>query len=136
MDFSSEPGPKMGCVVRGRAPVTSLSYHESGEHLFIASEKDSVLRIVDCVNGGSPKDRPSMIKMQREGIKLVESTHHGHCVLFSPGMNGGVPKKNNVYYHSIHGECFLSICCYNLRLFPSNTNTCQCMYYFHFDIIR
>jgi len=111
MDFSSEPGPKMGCVVRGRAPVTSLSYHESGEHLFIASEKDSVLRIVDCVNGGSPKDRPTMIKMQREGIKLVESTHHGHCVLFSPGMNGGVPKKNNVYYHSIHGECFLSICC-------------------------
>eukprot|EP00571_Detonula_confervacea_P002975 CAMPEP_0172313032 /NCGR_PEP_ID=MMETSP1058-20130122/19177_1 /TAXON_ID=83371 /ORGANISM="Detonula confervacea, Strain CCMP 353" /LENGTH=343 /DNA_ID=CAMNT_0013026617 /DNA_START=60 /DNA_END=1088 /DNA_ORIENTATION=- len=102
MDFSSEPGPKMGCVIRGRAPATSLSYHESGSHLFVASEKDSVLRIVDCLNGGAPTDRPPMLKLQREGIRTVQSTHHGHCVLFSPGMNDGVPKKNNIYYLSVH----------------------------------
>ncbi|KAL7542257.1 hypothetical protein ACHAXR_011619 [Thalassiosira sp. AJA248-18] len=107
MDFSSEPGPKMGCVIRGRAPVTSLSYHESGSHLFVASEKDSVLRIVDCLNGGAPTDRSPMIKLQREGIRTVESTHHGHCVLFSPGMNGGVPKKNNVHYLSVHDNKIL-----------------------------
>jgi WD40 repeat protein len=101
MDFSSEPGPKMGCVIRGRAPVTSLSYTETGEHLFIASENDSVLRIVDCLKGGSPADRPPMIKLQREGIRQVQSTHHSHCVLFSPGTAiGNVP--NNTYYLSIH----------------------------------
>ena len=109
MDFSSEPGPKMGCVVKGRAPVTSLSYHESGSHLFVASEKDSVLRIVDCVNGGPAKDRPSMIKIQSQGIRTVRATHHGHCVLFAPGMNEGVPKKgaNNVHYLSIHDNKIL-----------------------------
>jgi len=102
MDFSTEPGPKMGCVTRGRSPATSLSYHESGSHLFVASEKDSVLRIVDCLNGGSPSDRPPMIKLQRQGIRNVRATHHGHCVLFSPGMNDGVPKKNNMFYLSVH----------------------------------
>ena len=108
MDFSSEPGPKMGCVVRGRTAATSLSYHESGKHLFVASEKDSVLRIIDCENGGSPKDgRPPMLKLQREGIRTVRATHHGHCVLFSPGMNDGVPKKNNVYYLSVHDNKIL-----------------------------
>ena len=102
MDFSVEPGPKMGCVIRGRAPATSLSYHESGSHLFVASEKDSVLRIVDCLEGGAPTDRTPMIKMQREGIRTVRATHHTHCVLTCPGANGGVPKKNNVAYLSIH----------------------------------
>mmetsp|Transcript_51295 Transcript_51295/g.109173 ORF Transcript_51295/g.109173 Transcript_51295/m.109173 type:complete len:349 (-) Transcript_51295:182-1228(-) len=107
MDFSSEPGPKMGCVIRGRAPATSLSYHESGSHLFVASEKDSVLRIIDCLNGGAPTDRPPMIKLQREGIRTVRATHHGHCVLFSPGINDGVPKKNSIYYLSVHDNKIL-----------------------------
>jgi WD40 repeat protein len=107
MDFSSEPGPKMGCVIRGYAPATSLSYHESGSHLFVASEVDSTLRIVDCINGGAPTDRSPMIKLQREGIRTVKATHHGHCVLFSPGMNDGVPKKNSVYYLSVHDNKIL-----------------------------
>lgn len=108
MDFSSEPGPKMGSVIRGRAPATSLSYHESGSHLFIASEKDSVLRIVDCLKGGgAPTDRPPMLKLQREGIRTVQATHHGHCVLFSPGINDGVPKKNNICYLSVHDNKIL-----------------------------
>lgn len=107
MDFSSEPGPKMGCVVRGRAPATSLSYHESGSHLFVASEKDSVLRIVDCIKGGPPTDRSPMLKLQREGIRIVRATHNAHCVLFAPGTNDGVPKKNNIYYHSVHDNKIL-----------------------------
>lgn len=68
----------------------------------MASEKDSVLRIVDCLKGGAPTDRPHMLKLQREGIHTVRATHHGHCVLVCPGFNDGVPKKNNAYYLSIH----------------------------------
>jgi len=37
----------------------------------------------------------------------VRATHHGHCVLFSPGMNGGVPKKNSIYYLSVHDNKIL-----------------------------
>ncbi|KAL7460607.1 hypothetical protein ACHAXS_001051 [Conticribra weissflogii] len=106
MDFSSEPGPKMGYVLRGRAPATSISYHESGTHLFVASENDSVLRIVDCLNGGPPSDRSPMIKLQREGIRNIQSTHHGHCVLFSSGSQRG-SKTNAVYYLSAHDNKIL-----------------------------
>mmetsp|Transcript_6327 Transcript_6327/g.14586 ORF Transcript_6327/g.14586 Transcript_6327/m.14586 type:complete len:348 (-) Transcript_6327:866-1909(-) len=101
MDFSSEPGPKIGCVTRGRAPTSAVSYHETGSHLYIASESDSVLRIVDCMKGGAPNDRPAMIKLQREGIKSVKATHHSHCAIFAPGGSSGVPKKNSVYYLSV-----------------------------------
>ncbi len=102
MDFSSEPGPKMAACIRGRAPATSLSYHESGSHLYVASEADSVLRIFDCLKGGTPQ----MIKLQREGIKTVKATHHQRCVLFAPGSKNG-PKKNNVYYLSVHDNKIL-----------------------------
>ena len=107
MDFSSEPGPKIGCVTRGRVPASSVSYHETGSHLYIASEADSVLRIVDCMNGGAPNDRPAMIKLQREGIKSVKATHHSHCAIFAPGGSSGVPKKNSVYYLSVHDNKIL-----------------------------
>ena len=102
MDFSSEPGPKMAACIRGRASATTLSYHESGSHLFVASEADSVLRIFDCLKGGTPQ----MIKLQREGIKTVKATHHKRCVLFAPGSKNG-PKKNNVYYLSVHDNKIL-----------------------------
>ena len=72
----------------------------------MASEADSVLRIVDCISGSSPSDRPSMLKVQREGIRTVEATHHGHCVLFAPGVSNG-PKKNSVYYWSVHDNKIL-----------------------------
>ena len=89
----------MAACIRGSAPAaaSSLSYHESGSHLYVASETDSVLRIFDCVKGGTTQ----MIKLQREGIKTVKATHHKRCVLFSPGLKNG-PKKNNVYYLSTH----------------------------------
>ena len=107
MDFSAEPGPKMGACIRGRASASSLSFHESGSHLFVASEADSVLRVVDCLNGGgTPSDRPHMLKLQREGIRTVKATHHAHCVLFSPGSSNG-PKKNSVYYLSVHDNKIL-----------------------------
>lgn len=113
MDFTNLD-PKMGCVVRGRAPVTSLSYHSSGSYLFVASEKDSVLRVVDCLNGntsnnniGGGEYNNKMIRLQNQGIRLVKSTHHTHCVLFTPGSNSGVPMKNDVYYLSVHDNKLL-----------------------------
>ena len=94
----------MAACIRGRAKSSSLCYHESGSHLYVASEDDSVLRVVDCLNGGAPH----MIKLQREGIRIVKATHHSRCVLFSPG-NGtsSGPKKNSVYYLSIHDNKIL-----------------------------
>jgi WD40 repeat protein len=106
----------MGRVIRGRSPVTSMSYHESGSHLFVASEVDSTLRVVDClreadVAGGGMPSWPPMMKMQNEGIRIVKSTHHGHCVLFSPGGNSdGVPRRRRtdvIYYHSVHDNKIL-----------------------------
>lgn len=97
MDFSTEPGPKMGSVTRGNksAAVTSMSYHESGSHLYVASESDSTMRIVDCLRSdddgqqgqgqSSSSSRPKLLRFQREGIRIVRAAHHGHCVLFSPG---------------------------------------------------
>lgn len=104
MDFSSEPGPKMGFVNRGRAPATSMSYHESGSHLFVASEKDSSLRIIDCLNGCLPADRPSLIKLQTNGIHTVQSTHHDKCVLFSGSRDH---HKKTIHYLSLHDNKIL-----------------------------
>jgi len=116
MDFTNVD-PKMGCVVRGRAPVTSLSYHSSGSNLFVASEKDSILRVVDCLNGntsnnnivigGGGEYNNKMIRLQNQGIRIVKSTHHTHCVLFTPGSNCGVPMKNDVHYLSVHDNKIL-----------------------------
>lgn len=104
MEFSSEPGPKMGFVSRGRAPASSMSYHESGSHVFVASEKDSSLRIIDCLNGCLPTDRSSFIKLQTKGIHALHSTHHDKCILFS-GSNEG--HKNTINYLSIHDNKIL-----------------------------
>ena len=112
MDFTNLD-PKMGCVVRGRAPATSLSYHSSGSHLFVASEKDSVLRVVDCLNGNTNSivigggEYNKMIRLQDQGIRIVKSTHHTHCVIFTPGTNGGVTTRNDVNYLSIHDNKIL-----------------------------
>lgn len=104
MNFSVEPGPKMGFVNRGRAPATSMCYHESGLYLFVASQKESSLRIVDCLNGCPPNDRPSLIKLQTKGIHTLQCTHHDKCVLFS-GSNDH--HKNTIHYLSVHDNKIL-----------------------------
>ena len=104
MDFSSEPSAKMGFVNRGKAPATSMAYHESGSYLFIASEKDSSLQIIDCVNGCQPTDRPSLLKMSTKGIRIVQSTHHEKCVLFSGSRDN---HRNSIHYLSLHDNKIL-----------------------------
>lgn len=48
-----------------------MCYHEDGNHLFVTSEADSRMRLVDCQRGVS--DTPA-IKFERDGVRLVEAT--------------------------------------------------------------
>lgn len=71
MDFSQRNEPKISAVIRGKSPCSSMSYHEEGNHLFVTSEADSRMRLVDCQRGVS--DTPA-IKFERDGVRLVEAT--------------------------------------------------------------
>lgn len=72
MDFRLPKQPKICAVVRGgKGSCTSMSYHDSGNHLFVTSEADSRMRIVDCQRGVS--DSPA-IKFERDGVSLVQAT--------------------------------------------------------------
>lgn len=72
MDFTSSPDlPAIGAVIPGRAPGVSMSYHEEGNYLFVASEADSRLTIVNCLTG---KAEQQALKCERERIHLVKAT--------------------------------------------------------------
>lgn len=104
MDFTNAP-PKMGAVIRGQAPVTSLSFHEDGVHLFAASEADSKLRLVDCHKGTS--DEPA-IRCEREGVKLVSATHHNYSVLIAgTGNEEQQEQKHSIHYLSLYDNKLL-----------------------------
>mmetsp|Transcript_19591 Transcript_19591/g.29673 ORF Transcript_19591/g.29673 Transcript_19591/m.29673 type:complete len:352 (-) Transcript_19591:42-1097(-) len=97
--------PKISAVVRGKAPATSMSFDESGAFLFVASQ-DSRLRIVDCLRG---TDKPAF-KLDRDGIKLVSSTHHNQSVLFSGGEKDktqNVGQRHALNYLSLHDNKIL-----------------------------
>ena len=70
LDFVRKP-PSIGAVIRGKAPVTSLSFHEGGEHLFVASAEDARLRLVDCLKGTSDK---AATRCVTGGVRIVEAT--------------------------------------------------------------
>jgi len=44
LEFIGKP-PSIGAVKRGKAPVTCVSFHEDGDHLFVAS--------ANCIKGTS-----------------------------------------------------------------------------------
>lgn len=72
MDFSSSPDlPGIGAVIPGRAPGVSMSYHEDGNFLYVASEADARLAIVNCLTG---KAEQPALKIERERIHLVRAT--------------------------------------------------------------
>jgi hypothetical protein len=72
MDFSSSPtSPGIAAVVPGKSPVTSMSFHEDGKKLFVASEGDARLQVIDCISG---KADQAPLKNDREQIRLVEAT--------------------------------------------------------------
>ena len=73
MDFTSSPDlPAIGAVIPGRAPGVSMAYHEDGAHLYVASEADSRLAIINCLTG---KAEQAAIRCERERIHLVAATY-------------------------------------------------------------
>jgi len=80
MDFTRSGIPKIGSVIRGKSPASCISYHEDGVFLYVVSEEESRMRIVDCQRGVSDT---SPIKFEKDGVRLVEATHHNQCVLFT-----------------------------------------------------
>jgi len=105
MDFLRAP-PSIGSVIKGGAPVTSMSYHRDGTHLFVTSQEDSKLRLVDCLKGTS--DKPA-IQCIREGVRLVEPTHHNQCVLFTGKGSKTQPliQRNAIHYLSLYDNKIL-----------------------------
>eukprot|EP00559_Dactyliosolen_fragilissimus_P007051 CAMPEP_0184857176 /NCGR_PEP_ID=MMETSP0580-20130426/2341_1 /TAXON_ID=1118495 /ORGANISM="Dactyliosolen fragilissimus" /LENGTH=355 /DNA_ID=CAMNT_0027352625 /DNA_START=51 /DNA_END=1118 /DNA_ORIENTATION=- len=101
MDFTRTGIPKIGAVVRGKSPVTCISYHSDGVHLYVTSEGDGRMRLVDCKRGVS--DAPAL-KFETEGVKLVESTHHNQCVLYT-GRGGST--SHSVNYLSLYDNKIL-----------------------------
>lgn len=72
MDFREAKKPKICAVIRGgKGSCTSMSYHDDGIHLFVTSESDSRMRVIDCQRGVS--DTPA-IKFERDGVSIVEAT--------------------------------------------------------------
>mmetsp|Transcript_16790 Transcript_16790/g.24409 ORF Transcript_16790/g.24409 Transcript_16790/m.24409 type:complete len:379 (-) Transcript_16790:111-1247(-) len=112
MDFFRTP-PKMGAVIRGRAPVSSLSYHEDGDFLFVASERDSRLKVVDCLRGCAVEggiQGPGGIKVEREGVRLVQATHHKYCPLFvgkGDATTQSPQQRNAIHYMSMYDNKIL-----------------------------
>jgi hypothetical protein len=72
MDFATPGVPAIGAVIPGKAPATSMSYHEDGKRLFVASESDSRLQVIDCTESG--KAEHPALKVEREQIHFVEAT--------------------------------------------------------------
>jgi DNA-binding beta-propeller fold protein YncE len=71
MQFMTPGAPQIGAVVRGTAPATSMAFHEDGTRLYVASEEDNKLQVIDCLKGEAA--HPA-IGCEREGIFLVEPT--------------------------------------------------------------
>ena len=71
MDFSVGGAPAIGSVIAGRNEVSSMSYHEKGERLYVASAADNQLQVIDCLNG---KAMGPPLRCEREKIKFVAAT--------------------------------------------------------------
>eukprot|EP00592_Proboscia_alata_P014491 CAMPEP_0194392832 /NCGR_PEP_ID=MMETSP0174-20130528/122959_1 /TAXON_ID=216777 /ORGANISM="Proboscia alata, Strain PI-D3" /LENGTH=380 /DNA_ID=CAMNT_0039188445 /DNA_START=45 /DNA_END=1184 /DNA_ORIENTATION=- len=91
MDFTTTP-PQMSSIIRGKSPVTSLSFHEDGEHLYIASN-DSLL----LVNTQSPDPATTTpaLRAETHGVRRVEPTHHPLSVL-TTGFGSSAPGSSGV----------------------------------------
>eukprot|EP00592_Proboscia_alata_P026571 CAMPEP_0194444124 /NCGR_PEP_ID=MMETSP0176-20130528/127089_1 /TAXON_ID=216777 /ORGANISM="Proboscia alata, Strain PI-D3" /LENGTH=451 /DNA_ID=CAMNT_0039270451 /DNA_START=35 /DNA_END=1387 /DNA_ORIENTATION=- len=108
MDFTTTP-PQMSSIIRGKSPVTSLSFHEDGEHLYIASN-DSLL----LVNTQSPDPATTTpaLRAETHGVRRVEPTHHPLSVLTTgfgssaPGSAGvgGISSAANVNPGALHSR--------------------------------
>ena len=71
MNFSTPGVPGIGAVVPGKSPASSIKFHEEGKVLYVASEGDARLQIIDCLTGKA--DSPAL-HVDREQIHEVEAT--------------------------------------------------------------
>lgn len=101
MEFSAT-APAIGSSIPHKNPVTSLSYHGDGNHLFVATEKDSKVMIVDAIRTGKPlvgHDQP--YRCDREGVSCLSATHNDYCVLTAGN------KQTSVQYWSLYDNKIL-----------------------------
>jgi len=100
MDFSlpnNKPGLGSSISHNGHK-VSSMSYHNDGQHLFVATEGDSKITIVDAIQTGKSK---GTFSCTREGVSVVAATHDEYCVL-SAGK-----KQNTIQYWSLYDNKIL-----------------------------
>jgi hypothetical protein len=74
MDFStSVPNtPGIGSSISHHGnKVSSLSYHNDGQHLFVATEDNSKITLVDAMQTGKTK---ATFQCEREGVSVVSAT--------------------------------------------------------------
>ena len=69
MDFTTSAAgvPAIGSSIPHKHPVTSMAYHSDGKHLFVATEKDSKVTLVDAINTGKPLAPTAGAGSQRQG---------------------------------------------------------------------
>jgi len=104
VDFVGKP-PSIGAVIRGKAPVTCVSFHEDGDHLFVASAEDARLRLVDCIKGTSDR---AATRCETSGVRIVEATHDKYSVLIA-GEGKEIPHTHAVTYLSVYDNAILRI---------------------------
>ena len=100
MDFSQ--GPALGGVIPHRCPVTSLSYHEDGIHLFAATEQDSKVYMINGQTGQSQNQSAPYMKNERDGISKLCCTHHDYSIL-----SVGPQSNNTILYWSLYDNKIL-----------------------------
>eukprot|EP00534_Pseudo-nitzschia_fraudulenta_P008629 CAMPEP_0201146206 /NCGR_PEP_ID=MMETSP0851-20130426/7893_1 /ASSEMBLY_ACC=CAM_ASM_000631 /TAXON_ID=183588 /ORGANISM="Pseudo-nitzschia fraudulenta, Strain WWA7" /LENGTH=362 /DNA_ID=CAMNT_0047421669 /DNA_START=23 /DNA_END=1111 /DNA_ORIENTATION=- len=104
MNFSSSPhsGPKIASSIPHKHPATVLSYHADGKHLFVATEKDSRVTLVDAVRTGKPlQNHEQAYRCDREGVSCLSATHNDFCVLTAGN------KQTTIQYWSLYDNKML-----------------------------
>jgi hypothetical protein len=71
MDFSQPGIPSIAAVIPGKVAATCMTFHEDGKRLYVASEGDARLQVVNCVEG---KAHQMPLRIEREQIHVVEAT--------------------------------------------------------------
>jgi hypothetical protein len=72
MNFTTPGTPAIGAVIPGKSPAVSMSYHADGTRLFVASENDPRLQVIDCQSG---KAEQVPLRFERGQIHLVQATY-------------------------------------------------------------
>jgi len=82
-----------------------MDYHSDGNHLFVATEMDSKVTIVDAVRTGKPLDngnnRGQAYRCDREGVSCLSATHNDYCILTAGN------KQTTVQYWSLYDNKIL-----------------------------